>query len=150
MIAGLEELAPSAEACTLRLRLPRQTPDVDTDRIERGVREILLAIGEDPDRDGLAETPGRVARAYREIFAGLRQNAATHLNRTFAHEGEGVVVVRGIPFFSVCEHHLLPFFGEAHVAYLPAGGRVVGLSKLARTFEVGLAWRLFASARRRA
>jgi GTP cyclohydrolase I len=111
---------------------------VDRPRIERAVREILVAIGEDPDRDGLVETPARVARAYEEVFAGLRQSAADHLTRVFDHEGADgdFVVVRDIEFFSVCEHHLLPFSGRVHVVYLPADHRVVGLSKLARTVDV--------------
>lgn len=98
--------------------------------------KILLAIGENPDRDGLFDTPARVARAYRALFAGLRQDPAAPLGMVFEGAPEGDVIVRGIEFFSVCEHHLLPFFGQAHVAYRPAGGRVVGLSKLARTVEV--------------
>jgi GTP cyclohydrolase I len=109
---------------------------VDKTRIERAVREILFAIGEDPDREGLAETPARVARAYGEIFAGLHQNPSIHLKRTFAQACDEVITVCGIGFFSVCEHHLMPFTGKVHIAYLPAEGRVVGLSKLARTVEV--------------
>lgn len=111
---------------------------VDTARIERAVREILIAVGEDPDREGLEETPQRVARAYREILAGLRQDAARHLGRVFEHRtaGDDLVVVRDIEFFSLCEHHLLPFAGVAQVAYLPDKGRVVGLSKIARTVDV--------------
>ena len=109
----------------------------DLPRIERAVREILAALGEDPDRDGLAETPARVARAYGEICGGLWQEAGTHLARTFEHAGEGdVVTLRNVEFFSLCEHHLLPFKGHVHVAYLPGPDRVVGLSKLARTVEV--------------
>jgi len=117
---------------------PQRCRRVDRPRIERAVREILVAIGEEPDRDGLLETPARVARAYEEIFAGLQQSAADHLARVFDHEGADgdFVVVRDIEFFSVCEHHLLPFFGRVHIAYLPADGRVVGLSKLARTVDV--------------
>lgn len=111
---------------------------VDRRRIERAVRDILSAIGEDPDRDGLRETPARVAKAYEEMFAGLHDTPARHLSRVFDHAGAAgdFVVVRDIEFFSVCEHHLLPFFGRAHVVYLPADGRVVGLSKLARTVDV--------------
>jgi GTP cyclohydrolase I len=111
---------------------------VDQDRIARAVREILLAVGEDPDRDGLLETPARVARAYAETFAGLREDAGTHLARTFEHEasGDDVVMLRNIEFASLCEHHLAPFLGRAHVAYLPSGGKVTGLSKLARTVDV--------------
>lgn len=109
---------------------------VDLTRIERAIREILCAIGENPDRDGLRETPRRVARAYRDIFAGLADNAGRHLQTKFEHESDQLVVVSGIDFSSTCEHHLLPFFGKAHVAYLPANGQVVGLSKLARTVDV--------------
>lgn len=111
---------------------------VDLPRIERAVREILAAVGEDPDREGLAETPARVARSYAELLAGLRDDASRHLARTFEHEaaGDDLVVVREIDFQSMCEHHLLPFRGRAHVAYLPANGRVVGLSKIARTVDV--------------
>ena len=111
---------------------------VDHQRIERAVREILIAVGEDPEREGLVETPARVARAYAETFAGLREDAGTHLARTFEHEasGDDVVMLRDIEFASLCEHHLAPFLGRAHVAYLPSGGRVTGLSKLARTVDV--------------
>ncbi len=109
---------------------------VDQPRIESAVREILLAIGEDPDRDGLAETPKRVARAYAELFKGLRQSPAEHLRRVFKQQHDDVILVRDIEFFSVCEHHLLPFTGKTHIAYLPRDGQVVGLSKLARTVEV--------------
>jgi GTP cyclohydrolase I len=111
---------------------------VDRERIARAVREILIAVGEDPDREGLIETPARVARAYAETFAGLREDAATHLARTFEHEasGDDVVMLRNIEFSSMCEHHLAPFLGRAHIAYLPSGGRVTGLSKLARTVDV--------------
>lgn len=109
----------------------------DEARIARAVREILIAIGEDPNRDGLVDTPRRVARAYREIFSGLRETPTDHLARTFAHEGgDGdLVMVRDIELFSMCEHHLLPFTGRAHVAYLPGGGSVVGLSKIARMVD---------------
>jgi GTP cyclohydrolase I len=111
---------------------------VDHDRIARAVREILIAVGEDPDREGLLDTPARVARAYAETFAGLREDAGTHLARTFDHEasGDDVVMLRNIEFASLCEHHLAPFLGRAHVAYLPSGGKVTGLSKLARTVDV--------------
>lgn len=111
-------------------------PEVDMPRIERAVREILLAIGEDPDRDGLVDTPRRVARSYRELFRGQREDAGVHLSRVFEQRHDDVVLVRDIEFFSVCEHHLLPFVGRAHIAYLPSNGQVVGLSKLARTVEV--------------
>ncbi|MEE8715538.1 MAG: GTP cyclohydrolase I FolE [Coriobacteriales bacterium] len=109
---------------------------MDRDRIERGVRLILEGIGEDPDREGLAETPARVARAYEEICGGMGVDPARELGVTFDAGHHDVVCVRGIEFYSLCEHHLLPFFGQAHVAYLPgADGRVCGISKLARVVE---------------
>jgi GTP cyclohydrolase I len=108
---------------------------VDLGRIEKAVREILIAIGEDPDRDGLQRTPARVARAYAELFAGLRVEPADVLTTTFEADHEELVLVRDIEVQSMCEHHLLPFIGKAHVAYLPSG-KVVGLSKIARVVEV--------------
>jgi GTP cyclohydrolase IA len=107
---------------------------VDLPRIERAVREILLAVGEDPDREGLRETPSRVARMYSELFAGLHQDPRRHLRKFFTEPCDEVVLVRDISFNSMCEHHMLPFMGAAHVAYLP-GDRVIGLSKLARVVE---------------
>ena len=114
------------------------TTGVDRDRIARAVREILLAVGEDPDRPGLIDTPSRVARAYAETLAGLQEDAGVHLGRTFDHDstGDDVVILRNVEFSSLCEHHLAPFLGRAHVAYLPSQGRVTGLSKLARTVDV--------------
>lgn len=110
---------------------------VDQPRIEKAVREILLAIGEDPDREGLQETPKRVAKAYAEIFAGLHQDPAELLATTFAIDHEEMVVVKDIPFFSTCEHHLVPFHGSAHIGYIPSkDGKVTGLSKLARLVEI--------------
>ena len=108
---------------------------VDQQRIEAAVREILLAVGEDPDREGLAETPDRVARMYAELFAGLHQDPREHLQKTFTQKYDEMVLVKDIDFASVCEHHLLPFTGKAHLAYLPRGA-IVGLSKLARVVEV--------------
>ena len=108
--------------------------DVDGPRIERAVREILLAVGEDPDREGLQRTPHRVARAYAELMAGLRENPRRHLRTVFHERYDEVVLLRDIEFHSLCEHHLLPFVGRAHVAYLP-DGKVVGLSKLARLVD---------------
>jgi GTP cyclohydrolase I len=106
-------------------------------RIERAVREILIAVGEDPDRDGLVRTPARVARAYAELFAGLRVDAADVLTTTFEALHEELVLVRDIQVFSLCEHHLLPFRGVAHIGYIPGPhGRITGLSKLARLVEV--------------
>lgn len=107
---------------------------VDLPRIERAVREILTAIGEDPDREGLVKTPNRVARAYAELMAGLREQPRDHLKTVFHERYDEVVLLRDIQFHSLCEHHLLPFTGVAHVAYLP-DGKVVGLSKLARLVE---------------
>ena len=112
-------------------------PPVDLERAERAVRELLLAVGEDPDRDGLLDTPGRVARSFAEMFAGLRQDPAEILATTFAVNHDEMVLVRDIELYSTCEHHLVPFHGSAHVAYIPgADGRVVGLSKLARLVDV--------------
>jgi GTP cyclohydrolase I len=118
--------------------VPAETlpPPVDQERVQRAVRELLLAIGEDPDRAGLVDTPARVGRAFVELVGGLREDPAVHLGRVFDEGAEDVVVVRDIELASLCEHHLLPFTGRAHVAYLPANGRVVGLSKLARTVDV--------------
>jgi GTP cyclohydrolase I len=113
---------------------PRRRP-VDEERIRRAVREILLAVGEDPDREGLAETPDRVARSYAELFAGLHQDPREHLHKTFTQKYDEMVLVKDIEFASLCEHHLLPFIGKAHVAYLPKG-KIVGLSKVARVVEV--------------
>jgi GTP cyclohydrolase I len=107
---------------------------VDLPRIERAVREILLAIGEDPDREGLIKTPGRVARSYVELMAGLGQDPRVHLRTVFRERYDEIVLLRDIEFHSLCEHHLLPFTGRAHLAYLP-DGKVVGLSKLARLVE---------------
>ena len=107
---------------------------VDVPRIERAVREILLAVGENPDREGLLKTPNRVARAYGELMAGLADEPRRHLKTVFHEQYDEVVLLRDIPFHSLCEHHLLPFTGRAHVAYLP-DGKVVGLSKLARLVE---------------
>ncbi|ADG06490.1 GTP cyclohydrolase I [Kyrpidia tusciae DSM 2912] len=109
--------------------------DFDVDKIQTAVRMILEAIGEDPEREGLQDTPARVARMYQEVFRGLHQDPREELNAIFNIEHEELVLVRDILFYSMCEHHLVPFFGKAHVAYLPRGGRVTGLSKLARLVE---------------
>ena len=110
--------------------------EIDSARAEAAIREFLFAIGEDPDREGLLETPARVARACTEMFAGLYEDPSAHLLKQF-HEAdhEEMVIVRDIPFTSMCEHHLLPFTGRAHVAYIPSKGRITGLSKLARCVE---------------
>ena len=110
------------------------TPQVDLDSINRAVRMILKAVGEDPDRDGLLETPRRVAKMYAEMFGGLHLDPGRHLDVTFKESYDEIVLVRDIEFASMCEHHLLPFRGVAHVAYIP-NGRVTGLSKLARVVE---------------
>jgi GTP cyclohydrolase I len=118
------------------------TMSVDTNRIEAAVLEILAALGEDPERDGLQKTPGRVARMYEELFAGFEENPADHLEVTFAADHDEMVMVRDIPFASLCEHHMVPFMGRAHVAYIPGSdGRITGLSKLARLVD-GYAKRL--------
>jgi GTP cyclohydrolase I len=109
-------------------------PRLDLDRIRRAVREILLAIGEDPEREGLQETPDRVARMYVEVFSGLRKDPREHLQKKFTQKYDEMVLEKDIRFESMCEHHLLPFFGKAHIAYLP-NGKIVGLSKLARVVD---------------
>ncbi len=110
---------------------------IDQERVQRAVRELLLAIGEDPDRDGLSQTPARVARSYVEIFAGMRQNPEDVLTTTFEIGHEELILVRDIEVYSTCEHHLVPFHGVAHVGYIPGrDGRVTGLSKLARLVDV--------------
>ena len=109
---------------------------IDLARIEKAIREVLIAVGEDPDRDGLQATPGRVARMYGEIFAGLHDDPCRHLTTTFEADHDEMVMVRDIPFHSMCEHHLVPFVGKAHVAYIPNDdGHITGLSKLARVVE---------------
>ncbi|GGP97817.1 GTP cyclohydrolase I FolE [Streptosporangium pseudovulgare] len=114
-----------------------QPASVDSARIEKAVREILIAIGEDPDRDGLQETPARVARAYAEQFAGLRQTPEDVLTTVFDVDHDEMVLVRDIEVYSTCEHHLVPFHGVAHVGYIPnQKGQVTGLSKLARLVDV--------------
>ena len=108
---------------------------VDLPRIERAVREILIAVGEDPDREGLQDTPSRVARMYAELFQGLHETPEPHLQAMFNEDHHEMVVLRDIAFNSMCEHHLMPFQGQAHIAYIP-GGHVLGLSKLARIVDV--------------
>lgn len=111
--------------------------NMDLKKIEEGVRLILEGIGEDPDREGLQKTPARVARMYEECCAGLYEDPAVHFETTFDEHHEELVIVHDIPFYSLCEHHLAPFFGKAHVAYIPASdGRICGISKLARLVDV--------------
>lgn len=112
----------------------QETQGVDKARIEKAVLEILAAIGEDASREGLRETPARVARMYEELLAGMHEEPAMHVQRVFTEDYNEIVLLRDIPFFSICEHHLMPFIGSAHVAYLPAG-KVLGVSKLARIVE---------------
>jgi GTP cyclohydrolase I len=129
----------SAEAAENRIEANNGSlaipPAVDLPRIERAVREILAAVGENPDREGLLETPGRVARMYAELLSGLHEDPRQHLKKFFHEEYDEIVLVRDITFNSLCEHHLLPFIGKAHIGYIP-NGRVIGLSKLARVVEV--------------
>ena len=123
----------------LRTVPPEEVPSpapIDRGRVERAVREILLAIGEDPDRDGLVRTPARVAEMFSEIFAGIGEDPASHLTVRFDADHDEMVMVRDIPLYSNCEHHLVPFIGKAHVAYIPGDdGRITGLSKLARLVD---------------
>lgn len=109
----------------------------DQERAEAAVRELLIAVGEDPDREGLKETPARVARAYAEVFAGLHTDPTEVLSKTFSEDHQELVLVRDIPIYSTCEHHLVPFFGTAHIGYIPnKEGKVTGLSKLARLADL--------------
>ena len=123
-----------------RVSLDREPPALgpfDRERAERAVRELLIAVGEDPDREGLLETPARVARAYEEIFSGMRLTAEDVLTTTFDLGHDELVIVRDIEVYSTCEHHLVPFHGVAHVGYIPGNdGRITGLSKLARLVDV--------------
>ena len=117
--------------------MPNQIPvQIDVERIARAVREILEAVGEDPDRDGLVRTPERVAKMYGEVLAGLHENPAEHLSVTVEASHDEMVMVKDIPIYSLCEHHLVPFHGHAHIAYIPGtDGRITGLSKLARVVD---------------
>ncbi|AZJ24263.1 MULTISPECIES: GTP cyclohydrolase I FolE [Bacillus cereus group] len=112
-----------------------QSGEIDTDKIEVAVKMILEAIGEDINREGILETPKRVAKMYKEVFQGLGQNPEKHLLKIFNENHEELVLVKEIPFYSMCEHHLVPFFGSAHIGYIPNNGKVTGLSKLARALE---------------
>jgi GTP cyclohydrolase I len=109
--------------------------NIDHEKIQMAVRMILEAVGEDPDREGLVDTPARVARMYEEIFSGLNTDPREFFSAIFSEQHEELVLVKDIPFYSTCEHHLVPFYGYAHVAYIPRNGKVVGLSKLARAVE---------------
>ncbi|NLW10991.1 MAG: GTP cyclohydrolase I FolE [Clostridiaceae bacterium] len=113
-----------------------KTGGVDQDRVRRAVRELLLAIGEDPERPGLVETPDRVARMYEEIFAGLHQDVRDSIKVFDEADHDEMILVGDIPFYSMCEHHLLPFIGKAHVVYIPQNGKIIGLSKIARIVDM--------------
>ena len=108
---------------------------MDKERIQNAVREILIAVGEDPDREGLLETPKRVANMYEEIFAGLTEDPKQHIELFNEQSNDEMVIVKDIPFYSMCEHHLLPFFGKAHIGYIPSDNKIIGLSKLARIVD---------------
>lgn len=108
---------------------------MDKERIQNAVREILIAVGENPDREGLIETPKRVANMYEEIFAGLTEDPKQHIKLFNEHSNDEMVIVKDIPFYSMCEHHLLPFFGKAHIGYIPSDNKIIGLSKLARIVD---------------
>ncbi|WP_027632364.1 GTP cyclohydrolase I FolE [Clostridium hydrogeniformans] len=108
---------------------------IDEKKIKEGVKLIIEAIGEDPNREGLQETPDRIARMYKEVFGGLYEDSKEHLSKSFTVEEDNIVIERDITYYSMCEHHFLPFFGKAHIAYIP-NGKVAGLSKLARTVDV--------------
>ena len=115
------------------MKSPLDKP-IDGERIARAVNEILLAVGEDPEREGLRDTPQRVGRMYTELLAGMRQDPVEHLNSVFNEDYDEIVLLRDIPFYSLCEHHMMPFIGKAHIAYLPSG-KVLGVSKLARIID---------------
>lgn len=118
-----------------RVHTPTATRIVDYEKATTAVRMLLEAIGENPDRPGLVDTPGRVARMYEEVLAGMQDDGGTHLEVIFEEDHDEMVLVRDIGFYSLCEHHMVPFFGTAHVAYIPSEGRVTGLSKLARVVQ---------------
>jgi len=114
--------------------MTKQKKKIDEARIEKAVREILSAVGEDLNRDGLKDTPARVAKMYGELLAGMHDDPNTHISRVFNENYDEIVLLRDIPFYSICEHHLMPFIGSAHVAYLPSG-KILGVSKLARIVD---------------
>ena len=116
------------------MNMTKKHVPIDSERIKKAVREILLAVGEDVEREGLTETPDRVARMYAELLGGMREEPEKHLRSVFTENYEEIVLLRDVPFYSICEHHLMPFIGSAHVAYLPSGS-VLGVSKLARIVD---------------
>jgi GTP cyclohydrolase I len=115
-------------------QMSKKGKTIDIEKIQKAVREILLAVGEDVNREGLKRTPQRVARMYAELLAGMHEDPKEHLQSVFTESYDEIVLLRGIPFYSICEHHLMPFIGSAHVAYLPSGG-ILGVSKLARIVD---------------
>lgn len=134
---------PSTQAETVSASLPASASETVFDQagVEKAIHDLLIALGEDPERDGLRQTPARVARSFRELLAGQLSDPSQALQTVFSLEHDEMILVRDIPFYSLCEHHLLPFFGVAHVAYIPSQGRITGLSKLARVVQ-GYARRL--------
>jgi len=115
-------------------KMAKKNKTIDTERIRKAVKEILLAVGEDTEREGLKKTPERVARMYAELLGGMHEDPKKHLHSVFAENYDEIVLLRDVPFYSICEHHLMPFIGSAHVAYLPSG-MVLGVSKLARVVD---------------
>jgi len=124
----------SKNKALVRAKRPAVARKVDIERIEKAVKEILLAVGEDVEREGLKGTPARVANMYAELLAGMHEDPKQHLRSVFTEDYDEIVLLRDIPFYSICEHHLMPFIGSAHVAYLPSGG-ILGVSKLARIVD---------------
>jgi GTP cyclohydrolase I len=129
------DVTANAVCCDDELDDREPATPMDLERIRRAIREILIAVGEDPDREGLKETPQRVARMYAEVFQGLHQNPQVHLTKLFTQKYDEIALIRDIRFVSFCEHHLLPVIGKAHVAYIP-NGKVIGLSKIPRVVDV--------------
>lgn len=129
----------SKNKALVRAKRPAVARKVDIERIEKAVKEILLAVGEDIEREGLKGTPSRVANMYAELLAGMHEDPKQHLRSVFTEDYDEIVLLRDIPFYSICEHHLMPFIGSAHVAYLPSGG-ILGVSKLARIVDCFARW----------
>ncbi len=130
-----DALGAKTEAAADKIHKKKARAEMDLPRIESAVREILLAIGEDPEREGLLETPRRVARMYAEVFAGLNRSPLDDIKTFHEADHDEMVMVGDIPFYSMCEHHLVPFFGKAHIVYIPKEGRILGLSKIARVVD---------------
>ncbi len=143
-ISSISYFRPAAESATRNAGVQTSTKEsalttsnkIDLEKVALGVRMILEGLGEDPDREGLLETPARVSRMYQELVYGLNVDPATEITCTFSEETDELVLVKDIPFASMCEHHLVPFMGTAHIGYIPSDGKITGLSKLARVVEV--------------